>query len=120
MAWEVLTRFALAIVLDALAFVVWDVGTRPPLRLLRDLARGVRVPALLGRGLLRFALGAGLLVLGALIARPAMPGPRAFTVLETGMLVAALVVEALIGTDLRSRSGAASAGGRNAKDSAAG
>ncbi|MEA2665158.1 MAG: hypothetical protein QOI11_2102 [Candidatus Eremiobacteraeota bacterium] len=120
MAWEVLTRFALAIVLDALAFVVWDVGTRPPLRLLRDLARGARVPAVLGRGLLRFALGAGLLVLGALVARPALRGPHAFTVLETGMLVAALIVEALIGNDLRAPLGAASAAGRNAKDSAEG
>jgi hypothetical protein len=104
MTWEVLTRFALAIVLDALAFVVWDVGTRPPLRLVRDLVRGARVPALLGRGLLRFALGAGLLVLAAVVARPAMSGARTFTLLETGMLVAALIVEALIGNDLRARS----------------
>jgi hypothetical protein len=109
MAWEVLTRFAFAIVLDALAFVVWDVGTRPPLRLLRDVVRGARVPAVLVRGLLRFALGTGLLLAGALVARPAIPGPRAFTAIETGMLIAALIVEALIGNDLRSRSGAASA-----------
>jgi hypothetical protein len=58
----------------------------------------------LGRGLLRFVLGAGLLLLGALVARPAMPGPKAFTVLETGMLIAALIVEALVGNDLRARS----------------
>lgn len=103
MAWEVLTRFALAIALDALAFVVWDVGTRSPLRLLRDLLHGARVPARLGRGLLRFALGTGLLLLGGVVARPAVPGPHAFTALETGMLVAALIVEALIGNDLRFR-----------------
>ncbi len=128
MTWEVVTRFALAIVLDALAFVVWDVGTRPPLRLLRDLVRGARVPARLGRGLLRFALGAGLLVLAAVVARPAISGARTFTVLETGMLVAALIVEALIGTDLRLAAApprrpmakAALAEGQNAKDSAEG
>jgi hypothetical protein len=128
MTWEVVTRFALAIVLDALAFVVWDVGTRPPLRLVRDLARGARVPARLGRGLLRFALGAGLLVLAAVVARPAISGARTFTLLETGMLVAALIVEALIGNDLRFAAAppprpmtkAALAEGQNAKDSAEG
>jgi hypothetical protein len=107
MAWDVLTRFAFAIALDALAFVVWDVGTRPPLRLLRDLARGARVPRALGRGLLRFLTGAGLLALAAVIVRPATPGPHEFTVIETGMLIAALVVEALIGTDLRTVAGSA-------------
>ena len=88
---------------DALAFTIWDVGTRPPLRLLRDMARGVRVPASLGRGLVRFAVGLGLLVLAALIARPAIPTVRAFTLIETGMLIAALLVENLIGPDLRRR-----------------
>jgi hypothetical protein len=94
-------RFALAVVFDALAFTIWDVGTRPPLRLVRDVARGVRVPAILGRGLVRFAVGLGLLVLGALVARPAIPTLRAFTIIETGMLIAALLVEQLVGTDLR-------------------
>ena len=103
MASEVLVRFALAIVLDALAFVVWDVGTRPPTRLLRDVARGARVPAVLGRGAVRFLVGALLLLLAAFVARPAMPSAHAFTVLETGMIVAALIVENLIGNDLRLR-----------------
>ena len=94
-------RFALAIVFDALAFTIWDVGTRPPLRLVRDVARGMRVPATLGRGLIRFAVGFGLLLLAALVARPAIPTVRAFTIIETGMLVAALLVEQLVGTDLR-------------------
>ena len=122
MASEVIVRFALAIVLDAFAFVVWDVGTRPPTRLLRDIARGVRVPTAVGRGTIRFLIGALLLLLAAFVARPAMPSAHAFTVLETGMLIAALIVEALIGADLRRspRSRAASAEGRNAKDSAAG
>ncbi len=103
MSGVVVLRFALAIVFDALAFTVWDVGTRPPLRLVRDVARGVRVPRVLANGLLRFLIGLGLLVLAALVARPAMPTMRAFTLIETGMIVAALLVEQLVGPDLRGR-----------------
>ena len=57
----VVLRFALAIVFDALAFTIWDVGTRPPLRLIRDVVRGVRVPRVLASGLVRFLIGFGLL-----------------------------------------------------------
>ena len=97
----VVLRFALAIVFDALAFTIWDVGTRPPLRLIRDVAAGVRIPRVLAQGLLRFLIGVGLLMLAALVARPAMPTMRAFTLIETGMIVAALLVEQLVGPDLR-------------------
>ncbi len=100
---EVLIRFALAIVLDALAFVVWDVGTRPPLaaRCATSL-RGARVPAVLGRGHASASWSAPCCCCWAAssLARPC-PAAQAFTVLETGMLVAALIVEALIGPDLR-------------------
>jgi hypothetical protein len=92
-----------AIAFDALAFTIWDVGTRPPLQLARDLGRGVRQPRVLARGLLRFAVGAALLVLAGLITRPAMPSLHVFTFLETGMLIAALLVENLVGPDLRRR-----------------
>jgi hypothetical protein len=99
----VVLRFVLAIVFDALAFTIWDVGTRPPLRLIRDVAAGLRVPRALANGLLRFLVGFGLLVLAAVVARPAMPTMRAFTFIETGMIVAALLVEQLVGPDLRGR-----------------
>lgn len=95
-------RFAFAIVFDALAFTIWDVGTRPPLKLVGDIARGARVRGSLWRGSVRFAVGFVLLFLAASIARPAMPTMRAFTVIETGMLIAALLVESLVGTELRS------------------
>jgi hypothetical protein len=97
----VVLRFALAIVFDALAFTIWDVGTRPPLRLVRDVANGVRVPRVLAQGILRFLIGFCLLFLAAVVARPAMPTMRAFTLIETGMIVAALLVEQLVGPDLR-------------------
>jgi hypothetical protein len=99
----VVLRFALAIVFDALAFTVWDVGTRPPTQLARDVVRGVRTPRILARGLVRFALGVALLFLAAEIARPAMPTLRTFMLIETGMLIAALLVENLVGPDLRRR-----------------
>ena len=99
----VVLRFALAIVFDALAFTIWDVGTRPPLRLIRDVASGLRVPRVLAQGVLRFLIGFGLLFLAAVIAQPAMPTMRAFTLIETGMIVAALLVEQLVGPDLRGR-----------------
>lgn len=94
-------RFALSIGLDALAFIVWDVGTRPPLRLASDAARAIRIPRSLALGLLRFVVGGALLFAAADVARPGMPTMAAFTFIETGMLVAALLVEQLIGPDLR-------------------
>jgi hypothetical protein len=100
---EPAARFALAIVFDALAFVIWDVGTRPPLTLIRDIRAGVHQPAALLAGGARFLAGLGLLVLAGLIARPATPTARSFTFLETWMVIAALLVEMLIGNDLRSR-----------------
>jgi hypothetical protein len=100
-ALEPTLRFAFAIVLDALAFVVWDVGTRPPLRLATDVAAGLQRPAVAARGLVRFVLGLGLLLIAGFVAKPATPDLRTFTVLETGMIVAALLVEMLVGNDLR-------------------
>ncbi|MBV9440887.1 MAG: hypothetical protein JOZ24_12930 [Candidatus Eremiobacteraeota bacterium] len=96
-----LARFALAIVFDALAFVVWDVGTRSPVRLARDVVRTLRTPRWLLRGLLRFATGLALIVLAGLVLKPALPTFNAFTVAQTGVVIAALIVEALIGPDLR-------------------
>ena len=81
--------------------MIWDVGTRSPRRLLGDVAAGSRVPARLAAGLTRFAIGLGLLLLAALVAAPAIPTTRAYTVLETGMLIAALIVEQLLGDELR-------------------
>jgi hypothetical protein len=100
-AFEPAVRFAIAIVLDALAFIVWDVGTRPPVRLIADVLAGVRRPGVLARGTLRFLTGFALLLLAGYVAQPAMPNAQTFTLLETVMIVAALLVEMLVGNDLR-------------------
>jgi hypothetical protein len=42
-----------------------------------------------------------LLVLGSLVARPGLPTMHAYPVIETLMLIAALIVEQIIGEDLR-------------------
>lgn len=94
-------RIACAILLDALAFVVWDVGTRPPLTLAADVRRAFAARHGLVAGTLRFACGLALLMLAALVVGPSMPDRRTFTLTETAMLVAALLVEQLIGPDLR-------------------
>ena len=101
MTTALVVRFAIAIVLDALAFILWDVGTRPPLQLARDVARGARIPRVFAFGLLRLIVGAVLLFDAADVARPGMPTMQTFTFIETGMLIAALLVEQLVGPDLR-------------------
>jgi hypothetical protein len=100
---EIFVRFVLAILLNAFAFILWDVGTRPPLKLASDVAAGVRVPRVLAVGVLRFVVGAALLMMAADVARPGIPSLHAFTLLETGMLIAALLVETFIGPGVRRR-----------------
>lgn len=97
----VAVRLAIGIVLDALAFTIWNVGTRPPLQLLRDVRRAGTRPRVLAWGMIRFLTGFALLVLAALVIAPAMPSSVVFRLVETGMLLVALLVEALVGPDLR-------------------
>lgn len=97
----VAARIAIAIVLDALAFTVWDVGTRPPGQLVRDVARGARRRRSFGFGAIRFLIGLALLVLAGLAVRPVASREAVFTIVETGTLLVALLVEALVGPDLR-------------------
>ncbi len=103
MSVDVALRFAIAIVLDACAFVVWDVGTRPPAQLVRDVTVSVRRPAALARGVVRFVAGFALLLIAFVIALPGFASARSFLFVQSGMLIAALVVENLIGPDLRRR-----------------
>jgi hypothetical protein len=90
-------------VLDAGAFILWNLTARSPARLARDLAGGIARPAAALRGLARFAAGLLLLAAAAALLLPASIQVRTFTVLETWTLLAGLLVEALIGADLRAR-----------------
>ena len=100
---EIAVRFALAIAFDALAFIVWDVGTRPPSCLVRDVWSGLRRPSAFVSGVARVLAGLGLIVLAFVVARPGFTSSRSFMIIQTGMLIAALIVENLIGPDLRRR-----------------
>ncbi len=96
-------RIGLAIVLDTAALLVWDVGTRSPLRLARDIRDGLRRPATIARGLARVAIGAFALLAAATVSAPVATRRIDFTIIECWALVTALVVEQLIGPDLRAR-----------------
>lgn len=98
---EAFVRLAIAIVLDACAFVIWDVGTRAPLRLLSDIRTGLRRPLSIRRGAVRFAVGLAAVFAAAAIAMPVAARVGDVTVVEFLTLIAALAVEQLVGPDLR-------------------
>jgi hypothetical protein len=96
-------RIAAAILVDTLAFLVWNLSTRSPLQLLRDVASGARRPGTLFRGVVSFAVGL-LLLLGSLsILIPLLLPRHAIAVLGIWAAVTGLLVEQLIGADLYGR-----------------
>jgi len=96
-------RLAFAILFDAFAFTVWDVGTRGPVQLVRDLARGCRsLPAFAG-GFARFFTGIVAVAIGSLAILPLVARTNQPGVIEGLTLIAGLVVEILVGVDLRRR-----------------
>lgn len=96
-----------AIVCAAVALILWDIGTRPPGRALADItaARKAREP--FGPGLLRFAAGAVFLAVSTALLYFAVPDAifRWFTAFEIATLLSALMVELLIGDDVRAALG---------------
>lgn len=96
-------RFAVAIILNALAFTVWDVGTRSPLRLAADVGAALRSGRGLKDGIARFVGGTLLLFGGALVAGPPLTTASLYTVVETVLLAVAILVEQLVGPELRAR-----------------
>ncbi len=92
-----------AIVCVFAALSIWDVGTRSPLRLVRDAAAAARAPASLLRGLTRLAIGLALAGLAMLLTARAVPlHDRALIwVVTIGIVLAALALEALLGGTLR-------------------
>ena len=68
--------------LDTAALVVWDIGTRSPLRLLVDVRAGLRERAAIVRGLVRLALGALALLAAIGVSAPVATRAGNFTVVE--------------------------------------
>jgi hypothetical protein len=96
-------RIALAILLDAAALIVWDIGTRSPVRLFADMRASMRHASALMQGGVRLAIGALAIILAALVSAPVAIRPHDFTIVECWALVTALVLEQLVGPDLRAR-----------------
>ncbi|GAC1411746.1 MAG: hypothetical protein NVSMB64_21720 [Candidatus Velthaea sp.] len=94
---------ALAIVLDGFAFILWDVGTRPPLTLARDLVAGARSSRIFSRALGRFLIGLTALSIAAAVTAPVIARFRDLTIIEFWTLIAGLLVEQLVGPDIRAR-----------------
>jgi hypothetical protein len=84
--------------------MAWNLASRSPSRLARDVAAGLSRPAVAVRAVTRFAGGLLLLAAGAVLLLPLTQQIRTFTVLETWTVLTGLLVEALIGSDLRARS----------------
>ena len=94
-----------AILCHALAFIVWDVGTRPPAKLARDIIASFSSPRALLKGSWRLVFGWLVLLVGAiLILSVTIDEIRTeFTVLETLAVVGGLIIEALIGEPIRAQ-----------------
>jgi hypothetical protein len=92
-----------AIVADAGAFMAWNLASRSPVQLARDVAAGISRPTVAIRALVRFVCGLLLLAAGAALLLPLTLQVRTFTVLETWTVLTGLLVEQLIGSDLRTR-----------------
>lgn len=108
MALRAAPTILVAVLLHALAFVVWDVGSRPPSQLLRDIgdtfSRARRASlARLRSGLWRFALGWAFLLAGAtlMLGATVVDIRIEFTVLEVIAILSGLLVEALVGPAVR-------------------
>jgi hypothetical protein len=98
---ETVLRLALAIIADAGAFLLWNLASRSPARLVRDLATGFSRPSTALLAVARTTGGFTLLVIGAALVLPLSIQLRTFTVLETWTVLTGLLVEQLIGADLR-------------------
>jgi len=99
---DAFVRVACAILLDALAFIIWNVGTRPPLQLFADIRGSVRDARIVARGIAT-TLGGFIFVMAATIVLiPAIAQPaRDLPLTESVTFVAALAVELLVGKDVR-------------------
>ncbi|MGP6158782.1 MAG: hypothetical protein ACLPYS_14970 [Vulcanimicrobiaceae bacterium] len=95
-------RLAGAIVLDTLALIVWNVGTRTPLTLLRDMRRAAGEPRAIFAGLVSLLVGLIFVAAAAVLVLPAVADPVAdFIPLEIFTFLVALLLEHLVGNDLR-------------------
>ncbi len=88
--------------LEALALIVWNIGTRSPRALLRDVAAAAREPRALFAGLLSLVVGLVFVAAATVLILPALPDPDSELVpVEIFTFIVALGIELLIGEDVR-------------------
>jgi hypothetical protein len=105
-------RLAGAIVLEALALTVWNIGTRSPFTLLRDIARALRLRRGLFAGFVSLIVGFVFTAAATVLMLPVLPDPQTELVpLEIFTFIAALAIEHLVGPDLRRLAGSSSSEG---------
>jgi hypothetical protein len=94
-----------AIVLDALAFIVWNVGTRSPLAVLAAVRRAFGNRRSLFAGTVAAIVGFIFIVAGTILLEPAIVAPDDFVPSELFTLLVALALEHLVGNDVRALAG---------------
>ncbi len=99
-------RVAGAIVLDTLAFVVWNVGTRSPFDLLVAVRGALRRRRSLVAGFVSALVGFIFVTAATVLLLPAIAAPEIdFVPAELFTLLVALALEHLVGNDLRALAG---------------
>ncbi len=93
----------MAICCAASALILWNLGTRSPDAIARDMMHGVTSPRPFLIGLIRLTLGAFLAYIAiSLVAHTLRYGPTSiFSAFAIGTFLAALAVDALIGDSVR-------------------
>jgi hypothetical protein len=103
---ETILRVAGAIVLETLALCVWNVGTRSLQATLADMARALRSPRALASGIFSALVGLVFVAAAVVLLIPAVSELDGdFVPLMIYTFVAALVIEFLVGNDLRAALG---------------
>jgi hypothetical protein len=103
---ETILRIAGAIVLETLALCVWNVGTRSLQATLADMARALRNPRALASGVFSLLVGLVFVAAATVLLLPAVGQLDGdFVPLMIYTFVAALVIEFLVGNDLRAALG---------------
>ena len=99
-------RIAGAIVLETLAFAVWNVGSRSPIDVLRDAYRAIRERRGLFSGIVALAIGGVFVAAATILLQPAIADPvRDFVPVELATFLIALALDQVIGGDLRALAG---------------
>jgi hypothetical protein len=99
---ETFLRLAGAIVLDTLAFALWNVGSRTPLELLADARRAFTDARALFGSVVAIAIGFVFVAAATVLVVPALADPaHEFVPIEFLTLVVALALDYLVGNDLR-------------------